>query len=125
MDFIASIVFEFFVEIIIQVLFELGFHSIAETFKRKPNPFVALIGYAVVGAICGGLSLLIVRNHFVNEGSLRVANLILTPLIVGALVSILGARRAKKGMELIRLDKFSYGYIFAFAMALVRYFFAS
>ncbi len=36
----------------------------------------------------------------------------------------LGARRAKRGEPLLRIDRFSYGYLFALSLALVRFNFA-
>jgi hypothetical protein len=56
---------------------------------------------------------------------MRVANLVLTPLAAGLMMSLMGAWRRRRGDDLIRLDRFSYGVLFALAMALVRFFFAS
>ena len=37
----------------------------------------------------------------------------------------LGAWRARRGDELLRIDRFAYGYLFSFALALVRFRFAT
>jgi hypothetical protein len=38
---------------------------------------------------------------------------------------LLGWFRLKKGQELVRLDRFGYAFVFAFAMALVRFIWAA
>jgi hypothetical protein len=54
-----------------------------------------------------------------------MANLVFTPLAVGGIMSAIGAWRARRGDGLLRIDRFSYGYLFAFAVAAVRYKFAA
>jgi hypothetical protein len=51
-------------------------------------------------------------------------NLFLTPAAVGALMVLLGRARARKGQDLVRLDRFGYAFLFAFVMALVRFMWA-
>jgi hypothetical protein len=36
-------------------------------------------------------------------------------------MALLGAWRARRGQDLIRLDRFAYGYLFALAMAAMRF----
>jgi hypothetical protein len=48
----------------------------------------------------------------------------MTPLLVGGGMMILGRLRESKGQQLVRLDRFGYAFVFAFSMALVRFFFA-
>lgn len=103
---------------------ELGFHSLAEPFRKSPNPWLAALGYAIFGALAGGLSLLVFPAHLTPAGLPRLANLLLTPLAVGLCMSAMGAWRSKRGDILLRIDRFSYGYLFALTMALVRFQFA-
>ena len=42
----------------------------------------------------------------------------------GALMAALGAWRRRRGEALVRLDRFAYGLVFAFAMSAVRFVFA-
>ncbi len=41
------------------------------------------------------------------------------------LMVAIGSWRAKRGEVLLRIDRFAFGYLFAFAFALVRYRFAN
>lgn len=116
---------EFLVQVIGEALVELGLHSLAEPFRRPPNPWLASIGYAIFGAIFGGLSLLLVSHHFLHNGPLRLVNLVLTPIAVGAVMGAMGAWRARKGEPLLRINRFFYGYLFALCFALVRFAWAS
>lgn len=123
-----ELLFQLFGEIILQVvieaLAEAGLHALAEPFRRPPNRWLAALGYLLLGAAAGGLSLLAFSAHLVTTPGLRIANLIITPVAVGLLMCVLGAWRARRGAPLLRIDKFAYGYLFALSLALVRFTFA-
>jgi len=119
-ELILSFVGEFLVQVVVEFLVELGLHSMAETLRRPANPWLAAVGYALFGFILGGLSLLVFPDNFVPP-PWRVANLIVTPLILGGLMAVVGAWRARRGETLWRIDKFAYGFLFAFSIALVRF----
>jgi hypothetical protein len=55
-------------------------------------------GYAVFGAIAGAVS------------------------VVGAGIALIGAWYQRRGLPRLRIDRFAYGWLFAFNCALVRYF---
>lgn len=123
-----EIVFQFLAEFLLQLvgeaLIEMGFHAVAEPFRKPPRPWIAAIGYFLFGAVVGGLSLLWLSSHMVGDKGLRVANLVLTPIAAGLCMCALGAWRARRGQALLRMDRFAYGYLFALAFALVRFLFA-
>ena len=123
-------VLEFVAEIVLQVAFEglaeLGFRALRAPFKseRETSPEFAAVGYAIFGMAAGALSLLVFPSSFVQSPLARIANLVVTPLVTGALMAVLGAWRQRRGQDLIRMDRFAYGLLFAFAMTAVRFFFA-
>ena len=123
-----ELIFELFGELVLQVvveaLIEIGFHSLAEPFRRPPSPWLAAVGYALFGAILGGVSLWVFPNNLV-PGAWRVANLVATPVAVGGLMALMGAWRARRGEPVLRIDRFAYGYLFALSIALVRFQFAA
>ena len=127
MEIIFELFFEFFGEIILQIVFQLfaefGLQSLQAPFQKAPNPFLAGAGYAVFGALAGALSLWAFPASFIVSYGARVASLALTPFAAGASMTAMGAWRRKRGQDLIRLDRFGYGYVFALAMALVRFLF--
>ena len=117
-------IFQLLGELLFQGLMELGFRSLADVFSKRRNPLLSTLGCFLWGAIAGGISLLIMPAAFIDSGNLRLLNLFLTPVAVGIIMAFLGRLRAKKGASLVQLDHFGYAFTFAFAMALVRYFWA-
>lgn len=124
LEFVFQVVGEFLLQILFEALAELGLHSIAEPFRRPPNPWLAALGYAIFGAAAGGLSLLLLPSHLVSGEALRLVNLVVTPVAVGLLMCIFGSWRSRRGQAVLRIDRFSYGYLFALSLALVRFWFA-
>jgi hypothetical protein len=124
LELISVLLGEFLLQALVEALMELGLHSVAEPFRRTPNPWLAAIGYAIIGAVLGGLSLLALPVHLTPAGVARIANLLLTPIAVGGCMVALGAWRANRGERLLRIDRFSYGYLFALSFAIVRFYFA-
>jgi hypothetical protein len=78
----------------------------------------------LLGGLVGGLSLLIFPDSFLHTESLKLVNLFVTPVALGLIMVLIGKLREKKGQEKVKLDKFSYGFLFAFGMALVRFIWA-
>ena len=124
LEFIFEVLGEFLLQVFGEALIEIGFHSLAEPFRRPPNPWLAAIGYALFGAILGGISLLAFPNNLV-PAAWRVANLVATPMAVGGIMAVMGVWRARRGQRVLRIDRFAYGYLFALSIALVRFYFAA
>jgi len=122
-EVIFSFVFEILIQIVAEVLFEIGFHSLAETLKRPitGNPFLATIGYALLGTLAGAASLLVFPAEFLHDPALRLANLFVAPTVAGLTMMFIGSWRRRRGQDLVRLDHFSYGFLFAICMAGVRF----
>ncbi len=106
------------------MLVELGLHSVAEPFRKRPNVWLAVLGYALLGAGLGALSLWAFPGHLTREGWPRLLNLVLTPVLAGLAMAWLGRWRARRGDPVLRIDRFAYGYLFALAVAVVRFNFA-
>lgn len=124
LELILQLLGEFLLQAVGEALLEIGLHSLAEPFKHPPNPWLASIGYAIFGAIFGGFSLIAFPTHLTPAGMLRITNLAFTPIAVGGIMAAMGAWRARRGEPLFRIDRFSYGFLFALALALVRFKFA-
>jgi hypothetical protein len=125
MEIIFEVIFQFLGELLLQIVFqflvELGFHSLKNSFRHTPNPVLATIGYILWGLMAGGLSLWAFPNSIIADPMLRLLNLIATPIALGLLMTLIGRFRARKGQDLVRLDQFGYAFVFAFAMAIVRF----
>ena len=124
LESLFEIIGEILLQVVLEALAELGLHSVAAPFRKPPNPWLAAIGYTIFGAATGGLSLWLFPENFVVGEALRILNLVVTPIAVGLLMCALGAWRARRGGVVLRIDRFAYGYLFAFALALIRFWFA-
>ncbi len=130
MEIIFELIFTFFGELLVllvaEILAEFGLHSIAETVRagRKRNPVAAFLGYIMLGALAGWISLLIFDHAVIKVMWQRIAMLIALPTVAGLTMAWVGSIRDRKGQQRIRLDSFSYGFVFALTMALIRFYFA-
>ena len=123
LEFIFELIGEFLLQAVFEALVELGFHSLAEPFRKPPNPWLAAFGYILFGAVAGGGSLLLFPSLLVS-GGLRFVNLLFTPIAVGFLMCVFGAWRLRRDQPVLRIDRFAYGYLFALSLALVRFWLA-
>ena len=125
LEFIFSVLGEFLIEIIGEVLCELGCQYFSSTsFNRvKSHPVVSFIGYCILGAIAGAISLFILPHQLISSETFAIINLLATPILAGIVMCSIGYFRKRKGRNLIRLDSFLYGFAFAFVMAIIRFYF--
>lgn len=125
MEFIFEIILQFLGELLLQMVFELlvelGFHSIADTAKKPRNAVLSSIGFILLGAVAGGVSMLIFPTSLIHSANLRAINLFATPFAIGAIMMLIGKVRDRKGQTLVKLDRFGYAFAFAFSMSLVRF----
>ena len=127
MEIIAEIFLGFIVEVLIPLVGEFSIEALlyclGEPLKSRErrNAVLAGIGYFLIGLILGGVSLLIFPRSFVRSETFHGINLLITPLVSGLVMAALGRWRERHGKPILRLDSFVYGFVFAFAMALVRF----
>jgi len=116
---------EFLVEVFFSLLVDLGFHSLKATTapREDRNPILAGIGYALLGSIAGGISLLIFPNSLARSENLHGISLFISPVLTGLAMAGLGWLLERSDKRRLRLDSFVYGFIFAMPMALVRFYF--
>ena len=131
MEFLFELLFEFFGEIIVQVVFEAlasaGLHIVRDPDDppRTTSPWLLIMGYALLGAVAGALSLLVFSHSLVHSPTARLVNLVVAPIAGGLAMAAIGSWRRQRGKIDVELDRFTYGYVFAFAMALVRFHWAT
>jgi hypothetical protein len=124
-ELIFQLLSEFVLQVVVELLFEFGLQAFAEPFRKKPNPLVAALGYVFFGAALGALTLLLFPSSMVKVPILRWVNLVLTPVLVGLAMVVVGIWRRKHDQLELRINRFSYGFLFAFSVALVRFTWAS
>ena len=125
MEVIMELFLEFLIQLVGEVLVELGVRALAEPFRKPANAWIAAIGYAAFGSLLGAISLCPLPQHMVVHPVLRVVNLIATPLAVGLCMMWLGAWRSRRGQLVLRIDRFWCGTLFAISFAFVRFVWAT
>jgi hypothetical protein len=125
MDFLFEVFFEFLgefaLEFVLQALAELGARMVLASLGSRASSVLRVPGLALLGAALGGATLLMLPNRLLASHALRVANLLLTPVLVGALMAMLGAHRFRRGLVVLPIDRFVGGFAFALAFAIVRF----
>jgi len=123
------------VEEILVVLFQIFFEFLLQFFGSVPINFSFgsaraerrwgwLLLHAVVGGLLGALSTLLVPNLVLPYAALRIANLIVAPVLAGG-IAYLFARWAKsRGHAFDPVAHFWHGVLFAFLFGAARFAFA-
>jgi len=99
MEEIVALLIQLVLEVGLQIFGSLGFDWATESRRdRKKDGETQehdgcgwLVAFAVFGAICGGLSLVFAPKLLLPNVGLRVANLILAPLLAGGLSYLVAA----------------------------------
>jgi hypothetical protein len=110
-------------EVLFQLVVELGLDSLAHSAwrRRDANPWLAALGYALLGALAGLLSLWIVPRRLLPASPARGVSLVVSPLVTGLLMRAYGEFRRSRDLPTTGLATFWGGATFAFFLALVRF----
>jgi hypothetical protein len=96
-EFLIELLGEFLLQVLVEALIELGLHVVSQPLRGPPTAWLAALGYTLLGAVVGAMSLLPFPAHFVPTGIWQFVNLIVTPVAAGLCMSALGAWRASRG----------------------------
>lgn len=124
LEVLFEILCETVLQVILEVAVEFGLHAFDPKARRPFGPLAAAIGYAVMGGVAGFLTLALFPDAFVHSADGRAINLLVTPVLAGLAMAAVGAWRDRRGDARLRIDRFAYGYLFALALALVRFHFS-
>lgn len=126
MEVLFEILFEFFGEVLINLIFQglglVGEHTLQPYRSATPrSPTASIISHVLVGAALGGLTLLVWQHSMMTNQLGRVATLFLSPLVAGGISAGIGALLRRSGKDTVPLERFGYAYLFAFSLSLVRF----
>lgn len=134
MEFLIELLVQLFLEVFLEAAIEIVGEAIlvfvltATTEALGPSelrrPVWAGVGYVLLGATVGGLSLIWFPFPLVHPSRFHGISLIVSPVLTGSLMALLGSILRKYDMRTVNLETFSYGFLFAFGMTLVRFLFA-
>jgi len=122
MEFLLEILLEFLLQIVSEIFVDVILH-VASRYSWARETLNALLTGAMyfgLGLFIGLFSIWIFPEAFVRSSTLHGISLLITPVLAGFTMAAIGWIRVRQGNLLIRLESFTYGFIFAFAMALIR-----
>ncbi|MBN9118139.1 MAG: hypothetical protein J0I06_03070 [Planctomycetes bacterium] len=131
MEEIAALLIQFVLEVGLQIFGSIGFDYATESRRgrgrngetRDHDGYGWLFVFAVLGGVCGGLSLIFAPKLLLPNAGLRVTNLIVAPLVAGGLSYLVAAFVwAARGQS--PWHHFWRGFWFALAFGLVRFAYA-
>lgn len=114
--------FEFFIQIVGSGLLD-GFGRVTTNTKTEDGCVVFGL-HIVLGGGLGWLSTLIAPKLFLPYFALRIANLILAPLLAGAISYWIATWAKSRGNETNPTKHFWHGFLFALMFGLARFAFA-
>ncbi|HEU4834550.1 MAG TPA: hypothetical protein VFS90_09055 [Pyrinomonadaceae bacterium] len=122
MEFLFEILLEFVLPLIAEIFADAALHNVNRIVSKHETARVVLtaIMYFGVGLLAGFFSLLIFPKAFARSSTLPGMSLVITPVLGGILLSFIAWLRVRTPDWTIRLETFAYGFLFAFAMTLVR-----
>jgi hypothetical protein len=128
LGFIVEILFE----VLIQVIFEQGVATASRARRRfrfapfvratlsQTNPPLTILKFTVLGFGLGFISVLILPHPLVHPSRIHGISLLISPIITGLIMGLIGRMVRRRGNTPVRIESFTYGFTFAFAMALIR-----
>ena len=122
LELLLQIFLEFFMELVGGLLTgaSLGAASRIPWISRSLNTLHTAIMFFGAGFLIGWLSIWIFPGAFIRSSSLHGISLFITPTLAGLAMSAIGWIRLRQGRLVVQFESFSYGFIFAFAMTLIR-----
>ena len=111
-------------EALLQIVFELAAEALRQLIngRKQRSPVVSAIGLAVAGAVSGLLSAWLFPHRLMaTRAVLPGVSLLLAPLATGTAMHFLGRLLRRFGRNPSDLATFRGGALFAFAMALIRW----
>jgi len=120
-----------FVDILGQALFDVVFGLFGRSLKetvRKPGGtrdvegiLQSVIGFAIAGTGAGLVSLWVVPTRLTPPGPFPGVSLLVSPLLAGAVLFLLGRLTAARGVTGFALARFWYGVALTLPIALLRF----
>jgi hypothetical protein len=128
---IAEFFLELFLELIAAAVLDVVTRALRGLFTNlaesvKANRVLTSFIYALLGALAGALSLLVLPHPITHLAPRRFhgISLLISPIIAGLVLSSVGGVMRRWGKKVTPVATFGYGFAFALGMALIRFFFA-
>ena len=108
-------------ELFLQLIFELFADTIWRHLREPARAIIKWIAFVACAIVLGWISAQVVPTPLIASGALRVANLIVSPLLIAFAMHQIGFYFEKREAPRSGLEHFGLAWVFAFLFALTRY----
>jgi hypothetical protein len=125
---LLSIIWEVIIEVLGELLLELFVQGVTSTLaegfrpKQHASPFLAAVGLIGAGALIGVGTSIILPHRIFGFQTTRGFSLVLAPLVTGYVMEMYGNWCDKHSRRRSGLATFPGGAVFAFSVAVVRFY---
>ena len=136
MEVILELLFEFFGEYVLAVLWELLASAFGSAFRSRqsaaaesdgttaaPAFRVGWFGRLIAGTVLGALSVWLFPVSFARTLDVKLAVLIGVPIACGLSMGLIGALKLRRGRDTAAIESFRNGFLFALPFVAIRFFF--
>ncbi len=88
---------------------------------KRGNPVATTVVFILVGAVFGFLSTWMFPHPVVHPSRFHGISLLISPVLTGIAMAWIGRAWRRRGRASVRIESFGYGFTFALAMSLVRF----
>lgn len=121
MEEIIIIVIQFVIEVVGQALIELPLDWATRNPKKpETGSFVRYLVFLTLGGIVGALSIIFVPRTMLHSPGLRIANLVLSPILAAAIAQAFASRKVPKNLFIEPKVHARSAFWFTLALAAVR-----
>ena len=114
--------FQAIFEFVFQAVLEIVVDALWEKSSRRTRLALEIVICVALGGLLGVVSSIVAPKSLVHALPLRIAYLVLAPILLGGVMSFIGRSRSRRGKRTGPLEKFGLGWLFAYSFALVRFF---
>jgi hypothetical protein len=120
---VGELLLEVFFQVVVEAIVALVVRSVRNVLEESNaiNPFLAGVGYFVLGIAFGIASLRVYPHLLFHPSKLHGISLVISPVITGFVMSQVGTVLRRKGKQAVRIESFGYGFTLALGLAIIRF----
>jgi H+/Cl- antiporter ClcA len=134
MEDLLGFILELLFEVLLQLIFEGGVAAASRAPRRfrfgpflrialsPRNPILTTLLFCLLGIGLGALSVTFFSHPLVHPSRFHGISLLISPVITGLIMGLIGRSVRRRGNTPVRIESFAYGFTFALAFMLVRFF---
>lgn len=125
---VLGAIFEILAEALMEILLGVAADLLSRATRRffvssrRIGRALTTLIFAVLGVAAGFLSVAIFPHPLVHPSHFHGVSLLISPVVTGLAMGLVGRTIQRRGRMPVRIESFSYGFVFALAIAIVRFF---